>query len=265
MVKIAVAGCAGRMGNRIIACLEGDKSLVLAAGFEAKGHPAVGGDIGLCAGLGEKGIAVSDSPGCAAGCAVMVDFTVAQATLRNLEFCVKNRINMVIGTTGLPSTAKKAVRSAADRIAVVMAPNMGVGVNVLLALVRRAAEVLGPPYDIEVIEAHHNQKKDAPSGTALALARAAAEGRKLNLEKAAVYGRSGMPGPRKKGEIGIHAIRGGDIIGEHTVLFAGPGEKIEMVHSVVTRDALARGAVRAAAFVGRKKKGLFTMQDVLGL
>jgi len=249
----------------VVAALEESKTAVLGAAFENKGHPAVGGDAGLVAGVGEKKIIIADSAGCARNCRAMIDFTSAGATLANLKFCSENGINMVIGTTGFSPEQKKEIASAAKKIAVVMAPNMGVGVNVLLKLIRQVSAMLGEAYDIEVIEAHHNLKKDAPSGTALAMAEAAASGRNLDLRRAAVHGRQGNTGARPKGEIGIHAVRGGDIIGEHTVLFAGPGEKIEITHSVVTRDVFAKGAVRAAEFLLEKEKGLFSMQDVLGL
>jgi 4-hydroxy-tetrahydrodipicolinate reductase len=265
MVKVCVAGCAGRMGQRIVHAVERAKGAVLHTGFERKDHPAVGKDIGLMAGLGEKGIKIADTVDAARGCDVLIDFTEPKATAQNVRFCQANGVNMVIGTTGLSEDQKKLIKKAGGKIAVVFAPNMGVGINVLFNVVKQTAGVLGPGYDVEIIEAHHNRKKDAPSGTAFGLAEAAAQGRKQDLKSLAVYGRQGSVGARKEGEIGIHAVRGGDIIGEHTVVFAGPGEKIEISHSVVTRDVFAGGAAKAAEFLSGKKPGLFNMQDVLGL
>ena len=265
MVKVAVAGCAGRMGQRIVCAVDQSAIVGLGAGFEKKGHGAVGKDIGFVAGIEEKKITIGDSVNVATGCGAIIDFTAADATEANVAFARKQGINMVIGTTGFAEAQKQAISQAARDIAIVFAPNFGVGINVLLNVVKRVASVVGSSFDIEVIEAHHNKKKDAPSGTALGLAEAAAAGLKISLKDHAVYGRQGNVGARKQNEIGIHAIRGGDIIGEHTVMFAGSGEKIEISHSVVTRDVLAQGAVRAAEFLCEKKSGLFDMQDVLGL
>ena len=265
MIKVAVAGCAGRMGQRILWALSESTRARLCAAFEIQAHRLVGHDSGIVAGLGENRVEIADSVEAAADCDVLIDFTSPASTETNIRFCLKHGISMVVATTGLSPAQKKLINAASKKIAVVFAPNMGVGINVLLSIVKKIAAVLGDSYDIEIIEAHHNQKKDAPSGTALGLAEAAAAGLNISLRDHAVYGRKGLVGARKKKEIGIHAVRGGDIIGEHSVIFAGPGEKIEVSHSVITRDVFAKGAVRAAEFLGSRKRGLFTMQDVLKL
>jgi 4-hydroxy-tetrahydrodipicolinate reductase len=265
MIKVAVAGCAGRMGRRILWALSESARAKLHVAFEIPLHGLIGHDSGLAAGLGENNVEIADSVNAALGCDVLIDFTVPASTEENLRFCRNHGINIVVATTGLSPAQKKLIAAASKKIAVVYSPNMGVGVNVLLSLVKKMAAALGDAYDIEIVEMHHNQKKDAPSGTALALGEAAAQGLKVALKDSAVYGRKGMVGARRKKEIGIHAVRGGDVIGEHAVIFAGPGEKIELSHSVITRDVFARGAVRAAEFISTRKRGLFTMQDVLGL
>jgi 4-hydroxy-tetrahydrodipicolinate reductase len=265
MVKVAVAGCAGRMGQRILWAVSENPQLKLGAAFEAGAHPLVGRDSGIVAGLGENGVKITDAVESAQGCDVLIDFTAPAATAEHLRFCEASGIRMVIATTGLSARQQEAVVLVSKKIGVVYAPNMGVGINVLLSVIKRVASALGEDYDVEIIEAHHNKKMDAPSGTALGLAQAVAEGLEVSLKDHAVYGRQGMVGPRKKKEIGLHAVRGGDIIGEHTVLFAGPGEKIEISHSVITRDVFAKGAIRAALFLSGKPAGLYTMQDVLGL
>jgi len=265
MVKVAVAGCAGRMGQRILWALSESTQAKVCAAFEIKGHPLAGRDCGMVAGIGENGVRITDSVESILGADVLIDFTSPDSTEANIRFCEKNGIRMVVATTGLTAAQKELITGASKKMAIVFAPNMGVGINVLLSVVKKIASVLGETYDIEIVEAHHNKKKDAPSGTALRLAEAAAAGLDISLADHAVYGRQGLVGARKKKEIGIHAVRGGDIIGEHTVIFAGPGEKIEVSHSVITRDVFAKGAVRAAEFLSAKQSGLYTMQDVLGL
>lgn len=265
MIPVSVAGCAGRMGRRILWAVLHESGLSLHSAFEAHGHPLIGRDAGALAGLTDAGVAVASSVEAARGSRVLIDFTAPEASERHLRFCAEHEIALVLATTGFSDAQKALVHETARRVPVVYAPNMGIGVNVILGLVRQAARILGSEFDIEVIEAHHNQKKDAPSGTAFGLAEAAAEGRKLRLAESAVYGRHGTPGARKPSEIGIHAIRGGDIVGEHTVLFAGPGEKIEISHSALSRDIFAHGAVRASLFAAGRAPGLYDMQDVLGL
>lgn len=265
MVKVAVAGCAGRMGQRLLWAFSESALAKVSAAFEIKGHPLLGHDSGMVAGIGGNNILITDSVESILGADVLIDFTLPDSTEANIRFCEKNGISMVIATTGLNAAQKDLIASAAKKTAIVFAPNMGVGINVLLSIIKKIASVLGDAYDIEIVEAHHNKKKDAPSGTALGLAEAAAAGLDVSLADHAVYGRQGLVGPRPRKEIGIHAVRGGDIIGEHTVIFAGPGEKIEVSHSVLTRDVFAKGAVRAAEFLSGKRSGLYTMQDVLGL
>jgi 4-hydroxy-tetrahydrodipicolinate reductase len=196
---------------------------------------------------------------------VLVDFTAAEALPGHLDRCVAAGRAMVVGTTGLDAAGKAAIAAAATRIPVVHSANMSVGVNALAGLLQTAARALGAEYDVEIIEAHHNKKRDSPSGTALLLRDAVARGRGLDPEKASVYGRHGMVGPRPEGEIGIHAVRGGDIVGDHTVLFAGPGERLEFVHRAHSRENFAKGAVLAAVWVLGRSPGLYSMQDVLGL
>ncbi len=265
MIKTAVAGCAGRMGQSIISALSESAHAKTAVAYEVKNHPFVGRDSGLVAGVGENKVLIADSVEAAKGCDVLIDFTTPDSTEANIRFCEKNNIKMIIATTGLGEAQKELIKQASQKIAIVFAPNMGVGINVLLDIVKKMASLLGDSYDIEIVETHHNKKKDAPSGTALGLAEAVAEGLNVGLDTHAVYGRRGMVGARKKKEIGIHAVRGGDIIGEHTVIFAGNGEKIEVSHSVISRDVFAKGAVRATEFLAGRKSGLYNMQDVLGL
>jgi len=265
MTSISVAGCAGRMGQRLIWAISENSNGHLHSAFEMQGHPLIGRDSGTVAGIGENGVSIKAGVETIVGSQVLIDFTSPEGTVANLRFCESHGINMVIATTGLSDDHKRLIHEAAKKCAIVFAPNMGVGVNVLLSIVKQAAAILGSDYDIEIIETHHNKKKDAPSGTALGLAEAAAQGRNLSLAQSAIHGRSGQVGARPKNEIGIHAVRGGDIIGEHTVLFAGPGEKIEISHSVITRDVFAKGAIRAALFLADKKTGLYDMQEVLGL
>jgi 4-hydroxy-tetrahydrodipicolinate reductase len=265
MVKVAVAGCAGRMGQRILWAFSESAQAKVCAAFEIQGHPLLGRDSGMVAGINENNVKITDSVESILGADVLIDFTSPDALEANVRFCEKNGIGMVAATTGLSAAQKELLANAAKKVAIVFAPNMGVGINVLLSVVKKIASVLGETYDIEIVEAHHNKKKDAPSGTALGLAEAAAAGLDVSLDEHAVYGRQGLVGARKRKEIGIHAVRGGDIIGEHTVIFAGPGEKIEVSHSVLTRDVFAKGAVRAAEFLSGKRPGLYSMQDVLGL
>jgi len=198
-------------------------------------------------------------------CDVVIDFTAPEATLSNLEICKENKKAIVIGTTGFNTEQKNKIAKASNLIPIVFSPNMSVGVNLLFNLVKRTAEVFGDEYDIEITEAHHKFKKDAPSGTALKIAEIIANTLGRDLEKNAVYGRKGIVGERRRGEIGIHSIRAGDIVGDHTILFSTPGERIEITHRAHTRETFARGAVKAAKFVTSKKNGLFDMADVLGI
>jgi 4-hydroxy-tetrahydrodipicolinate reductase len=252
MMNIVVCGAAGKMGKMIISRVIADPEVKFSGAVEAKGNPCVGSD--------SSGITITDDFEKAIKTAdVAIDFTSPDATINHVELAAKNKKAMVIGTTGLTPGAVEKIKSAAGVIPVVFSPNMSVGVNLLFKLVEEVAGVLAD-YDVEIVEAHHNQKKDAPSGTAAKLADIIAK----KLELPLVYGRQGIVGARKK-EIGIHAVRAGDIVGEHTVLFAGPGERVELIHRAHSRETFAAGAVRAAKWLNGKKPGLYTMRDVLGL
>lgn len=266
MVKIAVAGARGRMGSRIAVLSTEYREIRLAGAFERKGHPDAGRDLGELLGLGSLSVNLSDNIADALKDAdVLIDFTQPASTLSNLKACVQADKSMVIGTTGFSGPEMEEIKKLAAGTRAVMAANMSLGINLLLKVVREIAQALGGDYDVEIIEAHHRHKKDAPSGTALKLAQAAAEGLKRNLDDVAVYARHGIIGERSASEIGIQTVRAGDIVGEHTVLFGGLGERIEVTHKVSNRDTFARGALRAALWLREQKPGLYDMQDVLGL
>ncbi len=266
MTKIVVTGAAGRMGSRIIALAKDNAGLKLVGALERAGHESIGKDVGLMHGLGETNVLVRDSLGDIIDeCDAVIDFTGVGATLEHVKTAAERKKAMVIGTTGLKKDEIAQIASAAAGIPVVLAPNMSVGVNLLLRVLRDIAQVLGDDYDVEVIEAHHRMKKDAPSGTALKMAQVIAEALNRDLDDVATYARKGLIGERQKREIGIQTIRAGDIVGEHTVLFGGLGERIEITHRVSSRDTFARGALKAALWIEGKQPGLYDMQDVLGL
>jgi len=266
MVKIAIVGAAGRMGRTLIqACYENPR-VELAAAFERPGSDAVGRDAGELAGLGPLGIPVTDAGAVARGdFDVLVDFTLPEASVANVVACRAAGKAMVIGTTGLDAGQRQAIGDAAKDIAIVHAPNMSVGVNLCFKLLETAARVLGDEADIEIIEAHHRHKVDAPSGTALRMGEVVAGVLGRDLKDCAVYGRQGRTGPRDPNTIGFETIRAGDIVGDHTVMFASAGERVEITHKASSRMTFASGAVRAALWVTNKKSGLYDMQDVLGL
>ncbi|MDA8327129.1 MAG: 4-hydroxy-tetrahydrodipicolinate reductase [Nitrospiraceae bacterium] len=268
MVKIAVAGAMGRMGSRIAALSTEYGDIRLAGALERKGHPDAGKEFWTLIGLGGQSPSVKlseDVHEALSAADVLIDFTQPASTLSNLRACVETGKAMVIGTTGFDAAQTEEIKKLAPRIRSVMAANMSLGINLLLKVVRQMAQALGDDYDVEIIEAHHRYKKDAPSGTALKLAQAAADGLGRNLDDVAVYARRGMIGQRSSAEIGIQTIRAGDIVGEHTVLFGGLGERIEVTHRVANRDTFARGALRAALWLQGRQPGLYDMQDVLGL
>ncbi|MGC8602415.1 MAG: 4-hydroxy-tetrahydrodipicolinate reductase [Desulfomonilaceae bacterium] len=267
MIKVAVSGAAGRMGKRIIILTHEHPELKIVAAFDAPENPAIGKDAGDIAGIGPIGVTVSDDFKAAIdSCDVIVDFSAPDATIRNVKEAVKRHKALVIGTTGLSDKQKVAVKEAATKVPCLLAPNMSMGVNLLFSLVKQVASSLGDNYDIEIIEAHHNQKKDAPSGTAAKLAEIVANSLGRNLDEVGVYGRYGMVGARNPKEIGIMSVRAGDIVGEHTVMFCTNGERIELTHKAHSRDAFAKGAVQAAAWIVNKPVGrLYDMRDVLGL
>jgi 4-hydroxy-tetrahydrodipicolinate reductase len=264
-LKIAIAGSSGRMGRMLIEAVGCNPGMRLAAALEQAGNPHVGKDAGELAGA-PCGVKISDDFGKSlAGCDVLIDFTRPEGTLAHLAVCRRQGIRMVIGTTGFNDGQKQTIAEAARETAIVFSPNMAVGVNVTFKLAEIAATILGDEYDVEIIEAHHRLKVDAPSGTALKFGEIVARALGRDLATAAVHGREGVTGERDAKTIGFHAIRGGDIVGEHTVMFAGPGERVEVTVRSGSRMTYALGAVRAAEFLGGKKTGLFDMFDVLGL
>jgi 4-hydroxy-tetrahydrodipicolinate reductase len=269
MVRVAVAGAGGRMGQALIEALLAEADLALAAALDVAGSPLAGRDAGERFGRATGVRVASDADAAAAAADVLIDFTRPEGTLAHLAACVRHRTGAVVGTTGLSDAQKAELASCAHNVPVVFAPNMSVGVNVLLALVETAARQLGPTYDIEVLEMHHRHKVDAPSGTALGLGTAAARGAGLDLAQSAVYAREGAIGERKRGTVGFATLRGGDVVGEHTVVFAGAGERVELSHKAASRQNFAMGALRAARFVAARRAegraGLYDMQDVLGL
>jgi 4-hydroxy-tetrahydrodipicolinate reductase len=266
-IRIGVAGAAGRMGRMLVAEAHALPGCVVAAGSEAPGNSAIGKDVGELAGVGALGVALTgDAAALFAAADVVLDFTSPGATVRHAELAGQTRKALVAGTTGLKPDQEQTIAEAAKAAAIVRAANFSLGVNLLLALVERAAAVLGPDaYDIEIVEMHHRHKVDAPSGTALALGGAAAKGRGVQLADTAVRGRDGVTGARKSGTIGFAALRGGDVAGDHMVVFAADGERIELGHRASSRQVFVRGAVAAARWVAGRKPGLYTMKDVLGL
>lgn len=266
MVNIGIAGAAGRMGSRISTLCGEYEGLRLAGAFEAKGHKDLGRDIGLITGTGETGVMLADSLGAVIDAVdVVVDFTSVESTKANIKTAAARGKAMVIGTTGFTAADMKEIEAAWKDIPCVMASNMSLGVNLLLKVLQDVARALGDDYDIEIVEAHHRMKKDAPSGTAMKMAQVIAAALDRNLDDVAVFARKGIIGARTKKEIGIQTIRAGDIVGEHTVLFGGLGERIEITHKASSRDTFARGALKAALWLAGKPAGLYDMQDVLGL
>lgn len=265
MLNVVIAGSAGRMGHALLEGVFGDPELRLHAALDRAESPSVGRDAGELVGA-PCGVKVSsDLAAALQGADVLVDFTRPQASMEYLAACRKAGTKLVIGTTGFSAEEKQAISDAAKDIAIVFAPNMSVGVTLLINLVQAAAKVLAQGYDIEIMEAHHRHKVDAPSGTALRLGEAAAAALGRDLASCAVYGREGVTGERDPSTIGFATVRGGDVVGDHTVLFAGIGERVELTHKASSRATFALGALRAAKFLADKKSGLYDMQDVLGL
>ena len=265
-MKIAVMGAVGRMGCSLTRAIVSMEGCVLAGGTERPGTPAIGKDMGALAGLEPQGITVTDDVlQLMTRVDGIVDFTTPQATLHFAELSAQARIVHVIGTTGFTPGQEKELQAAARHATIIKAGNMSLGVNLLTALTRKVAQLLDESFDIEIVEMHHRHKVDAPSGTALMLGEAAAGGRGINLEKHAVRTREGMTGPRRSGDIGFATLRGGDVVGDHSVIFAGDGERIELTHKAHDRQIFARGAVRAALWGRGRPPGLYSMMDVLGL
>lgn len=266
MTRIAVTGAAGRMGRNLIRAVHEHAGLTLSAALEQPGSTLLGSDAGELAGLGRLGVTLgADLDAVADAFDVLIDFTRPEPTLEHLAFCRRARRRMVIGTTGFSAAQQQQIAAAGAETAIVFAPNMSVGVNLCLKLLDMAARVLGDEVDIEVIEAHHRHKVDAPSGTALRMGEVVAAALGRDLAECAVYGREGHTGERDRRTIGFETIRAGDIVGEHTVLFAGTGERVEITHKASSRMTFASGAARAAAWLMDHDSGLFDMQDVLGL
>ncbi len=263
-VTVAIAGSSGRMGRMLIEAALAADDVRVGAAFERAGSSDLGRDCAEFLGRA-TGVAITDDLARVRAAQVLIDFTRPEGTLEHLQHCVAHGVAMVIGTTGFDTAGKAAIRAAAEKIPIVFAPNMSVGVNATLKLLEVAAKILSSGYDIEIVEAHHRHKVDAPSGTALAMGETIARALGVELDAVAVYARHGITGERKAGTIGFSAIRGGDIVGDHTVLFAGLGERIEITHRSASRMTYALGALRAARFLAGKSKGLFDMHDVLGL
>lgn len=266
MVKAIVAGAGGKMGGRIASLIARAEGIEVAGAFERKGHPLVGRDFGECLGLGKTGAVIADSLEAVIGKGdVVIDFTQFEASLEHLCIAAANGKAIVIGSTGFTAEAMDKARGLAKDTRCVLAPNMSVGVNVMFKVLDYVAGILGNDFDVEIVEAHHNLKKDAPSGTAVKMAQILAQRLGRDLEKAGVYERKGMIGARTREEIGIQTVRAGDIVGEHTVIFGGIGERLEFIHRAHSRDNFAKGAIRAAKWIVGQKNGLYDMQDVLGL
>ncbi len=264
VIELAINGAAGRMGRRLVALGAEDAGLHIAAALEAPGQPLVGQDAGVVAGGPAVGTAITDRlvPGAAQ---VMIDFTVPAGCRAAIALCRQQELPLVIGTTGLAIEDHKLIDEAAKVIPVLQAANMSLGVNLLLGLAAQVAQRLGDDYDIEIVEAHHNRKADAPSGTALAIAQAVCDATGKSMQADLVHGRVGAHVPRKRGEIGMHAVRSGDIVGKHTISFGTVGEELSLVHNASTRDVFAKGALRAAKWLVGKPAGRYGMKDVLGL
>lgn len=263
MVKAVVNGAGGRMGTILVRLIHEADELELTGAVEHQGHPKLGRDVGELAGVGKIGINLEAR--FPEGADVVLDFSQPQGTIRALQWCVANRVALLAGTTGLNREQQARLDEASATIPLLQAPNMSLGINLLLQIIPAVARALGDDFDVEIVEAHHRFKKDAPSGTALKLAEAIARAKGKKLSELGIYGREGAVGARPQSEIGIHALRGGDIVGDHTIVFAGTGERVELTHRAHTRETFGRGALRAALFLAGKPPGRYGMVDVLGL
>ncbi|MBF0624942.1 MAG: 4-hydroxy-tetrahydrodipicolinate reductase [Magnetococcales bacterium] len=264
-IKVGIAGAAGRMGRMLVQAVTAREGLVVAGAWDKVGAAGVGEDAGLLAGSGALGVTIGTDAGAVmAACDVVIDFSVVAATLAHLPLAVTHRTPLVIGTTGFNAAQKDTIATAARQVPMVLAPNYSVGVNLMFQVAAQVAGVLGEEFDVEIIEAHHRHKVDAPSGTALGLGAAIAEALGRTLGEVAVYGREGHTGARDRRTIGFATVRGGDIVGEHTALFAGEGERLEITHRAASRLTFAKGAARAAEWVAQRAPGLYDMRDILG-
>ena len=265
-IKVIVTGAAGRMGKRLIALAHESPNLQLSGATEAEGHPDLGKDAGDLAGCANLGICITDDlPKLLSQADVVVDFTSPGSTLNHLAQVAQHKRAIVIGTTGFSPDEMNQLRKHAESIPCVQAPNMSMGINVLLKIIGKVAQALGDDYNLEIIDTHHNRKKDSPSGTAVKLAEALAAAKNWDLAKTGMYARHGIIGERPSKEIGIQTVRAGDIVGDHTILYGGPGERIEIPHRAHNRDPFARGALRAAEWVVNQPPGFYGMADVLNL
>jgi 4-hydroxy-tetrahydrodipicolinate reductase len=266
-MNIGVLGCAGRMGRTVMAEVLASEDCRLVGGTELQGHAVLGQDIGVVAGGDPIGLkATADAVALIEAADAVIEFSTPEATVEHATLAAEHGTAHVVGTTGLSEREASRLHQAAERVPILWAPNMSLGVNVMLGLAEQVARALGPEaFDIEILEMHHRHKADAPSGTALALGEAAARGRGISLEQMAVRTRDGLTGPRQSGTIGFATLRGGDVVGDHTVVFAGAGERLELVHRAADRRIYARGALHAARWLAGRPSGLYRMADVLGL
>ena len=266
MVRVGINGAGGRMGKTLIQACAEHQDTQLGAAFEVSSSSAIDQDAGLIAGIEQQGVNINSGlEAQASHFDILIDFTLPICTMTSLDLCVKHNKSMVIGTTGLDEEQKQRLDDASGSIPILFAPNMSVGVNLCLKLLHIAAKTLGDEYDVEIIEAHHRHKIDAPSGTALRMGEVVAETLGRDLKECAVYGRQGQTGERDRKTIGFETIRAGDIVGDHTVMFAGTGERVEITHKASSRMTFAQGAMRAASWLHDKEPGLYNMQDVLEL
>ncbi len=265
-MKVGVTGCAGRMGQMLVQELQSNSSATLIGGTERPNSPHLGKDLGLVCGLDDLKLIVTDKPDHLFRLAdVVIDFTTPEATLFNAKLAEEHKTALVIGTTGFTHSDLETIKNYASDVAIVHASNFSIGVNLLLGLAQKSSSVLGYDYDVEICEMHHKHKVDSPSGTALSIGEAVARGAGTELSEAAIKVRDGIIGPRRPGSIGFATLRGGSVVGEHTVIYAGEGERIELVHKATDRKIFAQGAVRAALWATNKESGYYSMSDVLDL
>lgn len=266
MIKVTIVGVGGKMGRSIFSTLNNDEEISIVGGTERAGHGLIGKDLGEANGIADSGVLISDNLQVAVENAdLIVDFTTPESTLSNAECASLNNKSIIIGTTGFTLDQKSALNSYLETVPSIISPNMSIGVNLLFELSKNVSKILGSDFDVEIVEAHHRNKLDSPSGTALGLAESVAEGLGVNLNETAVYERHGNIGKRKKDEIGIQTIRGGDVVGDHTVMFLGEGERIELTHKALSRDNFSKGVLRAVKWIHGKNPGIYSMKDVLGL
>lgn len=266
MRRVVLPGAAGKMGRTLIRILAESEGLILHRALERPGHGDLGRDAGALAGLGPLGVPITDDFAAALeGADVAIDFTAPRATIALAEAAAAARVALVIGTTGLGPAERAVIEGVAATVPVVLSPNMSVGVNVLFGLLELAARTLGPSYDVEIVELHHRLKRDAPSGTALGMAEVLARAQGRDVESSLLCGRRGDLGPRPDDQIGVLAVRGGDVVGEHTAYFLGAGDRLEITHRASSRETFARGAIRAARWLAGRGPGLYDMRDVLAL